>query len=112
MAAITCHGEPADVAAGIRDRADQLKRRAGWFDDLNSSVRFVLSAVLMQRLADGDAFMDEVERVGGMFRNAKLRRGGVYETLAVLILHLQHEGRPIGPETVERLISTILPTGS
>jgi len=102
VAAITCHGEPADVAAGIRDRADQLKRKAGWFGELNGPIRFVLSAQLTQRLADGEAFMDEVDRVRGLFRNAKLRRGGVYETLAILILFLHSGGASIGPGTVAR----------
>lgn len=102
VSAITCHGEPEDVAAGIRDRAEALKRRAGWFGQTNSSIRFVLSAQLMQRLADGDVFMDEVERVQRLFRSAKLRRGGVYETLAILQLHLQNGGARIERELVER----------
>lgn len=102
VTALTCHGGPEDVAAAIRDRAEALKRRAGWFGDLRSEVRFVVAAILAQRLADGDAFMDEVDRVQGLFRAARLRRGGIHETLAILVLHLQAGGAAIGVDTVER----------
>ena len=102
VTALTCHGAPEDVAAAIRDRAEALKRRAGWFGELRSEIRFVVAALLAQRLADGDAFMDEVERVQGLFRAARLRRGGAYETLAILVLHLHAEGASIGVDTVER----------
>jgi hypothetical protein len=102
VTALTCHGEPEDVAAGIRDRADALKRAAGWFGELNSSIRFIVSAMLMQRFATVEAFVEEVEHVRGRFRAAKLRKGHVYEVLAILILHLQRDGRRVERETVER----------
>jgi hypothetical protein len=102
VAALTCHGSAADVAAAIRDRAEALKRRAGWFGELRSDVRFVVAALLAQRLADGDAFMDEVGRAQALFRAARLRRGGIYETLAILVLHLQGDGAALSVAAVER----------
>ena len=48
------------------------------------------------------AFLEEVERVRGLFRTVKLRRGGIYELMAILILRLQACRSPIEVATLER----------
>lgn len=102
VTALTCHGDPRDVAAGIRDRAEALKRSAGWFGELHSPIRFIVSAMLMQRFTTVESFVEEVDHARALFRSAKLRRGGIYEVLAILILHLQRGGAPVTPDDVDR----------
>ena len=102
MAAVTCPGEPSDVACAIRAVADGIKERAGWFASVRSPLRFILSALLVQSGDSPDAFLDEVDRVRAMFRSVGLRRGGIYETMAVWILRSQAGGQPVGPEAIER----------
>ncbi|MHC5019267.1 MAG: DUF4003 family protein [Planctomycetota bacterium] len=102
VTALTCHGDPADVAAGIRDRAAVLKKAAGWFGELKSSVRFIVAAMLMQRFVTVEAFLEELEHARVLFRAAKLRKGYIYEVLAILILQLQSGGRQLDRADVER----------
>ena len=55
--------------------------------------------------ANGDAadpFLSEVDRVQAMFRDAGLRRGGIYETMAILIMRLRADKQPIASGTVDR----------
>ena len=98
MAAITCAGEPKSVADSIRAMADELKERAGWFGELSGALRFIVAAMLAQTGDRAADFMAEVDRVRGMFREARLSRGGSYEVMAVLILAARTRG-PCGPPT-------------
>ena len=102
MAAVLSPGEPLDVARGIRRIADDIKTESGWFGALNSPLRFIVSAMLYAN-GDGAAeFLAEVERVQAMFRDAGLRRGGIYETMAILIMRLRADKQPIATSTVDR----------
>ena len=86
MSAVTCPGEPDEVAARLRAIADEIKEISGWFGSLNSPLRFIVSTLLLLNGDSAKAFLDEVERVRPMFRRHGLRRGGIYETMAILIL--------------------------
>ncbi len=77
--------------ATARGAAD-LKETAGWFGALNSSVRFVIAALLVRNGDDAVAFAGEVERVKGLFRKHRLPRGGIYEIIATLVLR-RHRAR-------------------
>ena len=102
MAAVVAPGEPPDVARGIRRIAEDIKVESGWFGALNSPLRFIVSAMLY---ANGDAvapFLAEVDTVQDMFRAAQLRRGGIYETMAILIMRLRADKHPITEGTVDR----------
>lgn len=102
MAALMCPGSPDSVAQSIRDVAEELRKRAGWFGELNGSLRFIVAAMLVQNGDSANAFMDESERVRKLFREAKIRRGGSYEVIAVLILRGNAKTEPeLG--TVRRL---------
>ena len=103
LTAVTCPGEAHEVAEAIRDMAAAVKERAGWFGQLNSPLRFILSAMLVQRGDDAGAFLAEVERVREMFREAGLRRGGIYETMAIWVLRTDADLGPVTVETVERM---------
>ena len=103
LTAVTCPGEPQEVAEAIRDMAAAVKERAGWFGQLRSPLRFILSAMLVQRGDDAGAFLAEVERVRGMFRDVGLRRGGIYETMAIWVLRADAGLEPVAFEAVERM---------
>jgi Protein of unknown function (DUF4003) len=102
MAAVVSPGEPSDVAKGIRRISEDIKTQSGWFGALNSPLRFIVSAMLY---ANGDSaadFLAEVETVEKMFRAARLRRGGIYEIMAILIMRLRTDKQPIASSTVDR----------
>ncbi|WAS90656.1 DUF4003 family protein [Nannocystis punicea] len=103
LAAITLVVTPGDakrIAASTRTACAVLGERLGWFSGVDESVRLVIAAQLVKADDNPDAFIDDLERVRGMFRADGLRRGGVYEVLAVLVLRRLF-GR-IEPEHVER----------
>lgn len=102
MTAAVSPGEPRDLSREIRQIADDIKDQSGWFGELNSSLRFIVSAMLYAN-GDGAAeFLDEVKRVRTMFRSAGLRRGGIYEMMAILILRIRNDLEPIEPNTINR----------
>ena len=61
MAAITCSGDATTIASSIRAIADELKERAGWFGELNGSLRFIVAAMLLQNDDRAADFMAEVD---------------------------------------------------
>jgi len=102
MTAVSCPGSADQVADRIRDKADKIKEISGWFGSLNSPLRFIISAILELNGDTPAAFIDEVKRGRELFREARLRRGGIYETMAILILRLQNDLEPIRFEAIER----------
>ena len=101
---LTTPGDATVVAHDLRVLADDLKERAGWLGPLNSSVRFVIAAMLLQAGTDATSFSNEVERVEELFRKARLKRRRVYSSLAILLLveHARRSGRTVGAEFVSR----------
>jgi len=102
MTALTCPGDPGQVAHQIRSMADDIKEKSGWFGQLNSPLRFIISAMLVMQKDDAGSFLGEVERVRQMFRDQKLRRGGIYETMAILILRMQGNRAPVEQQAITR----------
>lgn len=102
IVAVTIPGPVDDVARRIQAAAHELKERAGWFDGLRNSIRFIVSAVLVLHDDTPAAFLDEVDRVRSVFRDRNLRRGGFYETMAILALRTQAALAPIPEATVIR----------
>jgi len=102
MTAVTCEGSPAQVASAIRSMAEEIKQLSGWFGELNSSLRFIVSAILVLNGDRANDFLAEVKRGRELFRQAGLRRGGIYETMAILILRMQNDRAPITAEAMMR----------
>lgn len=100
---VTCPGDPTALAATFYARDEALRRRLGWLSDTNPAVRRVLASQLVKYGDDPDAFLDEVERVRALFRDQGLRRGGVFETLSVLVLRRCLGGAAIEAAHVARL---------
>ncbi len=86
IAAIVISGDPGEVARSIRSVADELQERAGWFGELNGSIRFIVAAMLVANEDSAADFMAEKNRVRSLFRDAKMSRGGSYEMITALIM--------------------------
>lgn len=89
LAAITLIATPGDggrLAAEVRTASAVLGERLGWLSGVDESVRLVIAAQLIKAGDNPDLFVDDLERVRELFRAHGLRRGGVYEVLAVLVL--------------------------
>jgi len=91
---LTVPGRPAEIARSLRRLSEELKDRAGWFGPLQSSVRFVVAAMLLQADLDTRTFCGEVDRIEELFKQNGLKRHSVYTQLACLLL-MQH-GRGAG----------------
>ncbi len=104
MIAVRCPGEAADVAAGIRRLADELKEEASWTSSLANDQRFIAGTILLLHDDTASAFSAELQRARGLFRQAGLRRSEAHEMMAALILRFRAES-PVTAATVERLCS-------
>ncbi len=99
---LTTPGEPAELATAIRTVHEHLRGRLGWFSDVSGPIRMILAAQLVKYGDTAEAFVAETERVRDLFRRAKLRRGGVYEVLCVLVMRRLLRGDPVQAEHVLR----------
>jgi hypothetical protein len=89
LAAITLLATPGDagrLAANTRTASAVLGERLGLFSSVDESVRLVIAAQLIKSGDNPDVFVDDLARVRELFRDSGLRRGGVYEVLAALVL--------------------------
>lgn len=102
MTALACPGNAFRVADEIRAVSDEIKAYSGWFGQLNSPVRFIVGAMLVLHGDSARDFLSEVERVSDLFRRVKLRRGRIYETMAILLLRLNQDLEPIENTTIYR----------
>ncbi len=102
MAAILCEGNPLELARRLRKMSKALEKASPWHWGVSSSVRFAVSALLIQNGDTASGFIKELKRVRKLFRGERLHRGLTYELLAVLILRIQAGGAPISSDTVDR----------
>jgi len=102
MGALTCPGTPRTVAAAIRRITKNIADESGWFGQLDSRLRFIVATMLLAHGDKARGFLKEVKRVRTMFREAKVRRAGAYETMAILILRMHAQQAPITEATIHR----------
>ncbi len=102
MTALCCPGSAEEVSSAIRDISDEIKSAAGVFGELNSPLRFILAAMLLVRGDSAQSFLDEAARVRELYRAYKLRRGGVYEIMAAMILRDRSPGGQVDDTTIAR----------
>lgn len=100
IALLITPGDAGRLAATTRSVSAVLHERLGSFSRVDESVRLVIAAQLVKAGDEPDPFVDDLERVRELFRAAGLRRGGVYEVLAVLVL--RRVVGTIGPAHVDR----------
>lgn len=94
---ITTPGDAVALAAATRRQDSALGAQLGWLSSIDPAVRMLIAAQMVKHDDDPAEFVLEVERVRAMFRAVGLRRGGVYEVLAVLVLR-----RVLGEVTIDR----------
>ena len=99
---ITTPGAAESLAAATRRQDAALRARLGWLSSVGASVSMLIAAQMVKHGDDPDAYVDEVERAREMFRAVGLRRGGVYEFLAVLVLRRVLGRSPIESGHIER----------
>lgn len=99
---ITVPGEAAAIADAFYAHERELRARLGWLSGAGGPIRRVLASHFVKVEDEPAAFVAEVERVQALFRAIRLRRGGVYETLAVLVLRRVLGGAAIDEVHVAR----------
>lgn len=99
---VTVGGDPERIAADFYACDADLAARLGMFTGTDPAIRRVIASQLIKSGDTPAAFVAEVERVRALFREHRLRRGGVFETLAVLVLRRALRGAAIEPPHVER----------
>jgi hypothetical protein len=106
LAAVTLITTPGDAAAlvsRVRTCDRELGEHFGWLTDVDDSVRLVLAAALVRANETAATFVQALEQGRALMRAAKMRRGGVYEVLAMLVLRRVIGGGAIEAAHVERL---------
>lgn len=93
---ITTPGDAVTLADATREQDAALRAQLGWLSSIDPAVRMLIAAQMVKHGDEPSAFLAEVERVRAMFRAVGLRRGGVYEVLAVLVLR-----RVLGPTPID-----------
>jgi hypothetical protein len=100
---VPCPGAPVALAAALRERAEELRRRSRWWQGSGTRPRLYLAGALVATEGEPAAFLAELERVRPALRAAKVRRSGIGEPLVVQILReATHDGR-VADEHVRRL---------
>lgn len=79
-------GTAEELAAATRREDAALAARLGWTNGVAMSVRLLIAAQLAKYGDAAGPYLDEAQRVRRLLREVKLRPGGVYELLAVLVL--------------------------
>lgn len=102
MAAIMCDGDAREVAQRVRATSKALEKASPWHWGVSSSVQFAVSALLLQNGDTPTGFIKELKRVRKLFRQQGLHRALQYELLAVLILRIQANNKPISSEAIHR----------
>lgn len=95
-------GEPDAIAEQVQVCDGELRQRLGFWSSTSGDTRRVLASQLVKAGDSPQEFLAEVERVGELFRAVGLRRGGVYETLAVLVLRRTLGGAAATRDHIER----------
>ncbi|ANM31089.1 hypothetical protein ABI59_18185 [Acidobacteria bacterium Mor1] len=82
--------------------ADALRDHAGWFSPLRSSIRYAVAAMILRNGLEPAAVHRSVEQVREGFRARKMRRGGIYEVLAGVVLAIHQRGEQVPDRTIDR----------
>lgn len=104
---IVAPGEPKPLVARVVAAADAMSKQAGWFSDLRGSLRHLVSAWLAAAELPVDRFHAACEVIRGRFRSADLRRGGSYEIVAAVMLHLAEAGDDAHVRQMQRIYTVM-----
>lgn len=99
---VTARGDVPSLVARVRSCDAELAQHFGWLSGVDASVRLVLAAVLVRANETAPAFVAAIEHGRALLRSAKMKRGGVHEVLAMLVLRRVIGGGEIQPTHVAR----------
>jgi len=102
LALVTARGGASALITEMRETVKRIEKRAGLFGTLRSEERHLVAAMLVRDGDDPDAFIEEVARARRLFREKSVRRGGMSEVLAILILRAQSPGREVSVTQIVR----------
>jgi hypothetical protein len=92
---VMTQGDASELAARVRARDAELKPHyGGWTSSIADAVRLVLAATLVRTGEPADDFVAANARVQALMRTAKVRRAGVHELIAAMILRRVVQGEP------------------
>jgi hypothetical protein len=95
VALVTTPGDATELAARVRARYDELAPHyGGWTSSVADAVRLVLAATLVRTGESPDEFVAANALVQSLMRTAKVRRAGVHELIAAMILRRVVHGEP------------------
>jgi uncharacterized protein DUF4003 len=106
-ALVALGAEPPVGPDALESAAQQLRRAAGLFSSVQSSIRYALAAMILRRGLDPARSWGEVERARAGFRERRLRRGGLCEILAALVLVLRSDGARVSGATLDRMATLL-----
>lgn len=81
-----------DLGQRLEETAKVLRAEAGWFDPLRSAIRYAVAAMILRRGRDPREVAQQVAATRESFREQRLPRGGVSQTIAALLLVLHGAG--------------------
>lgn len=96
-----------DAGADVEATAKALADEGGSFSPLASSIRHAVAAILIRRGLDPVMTVRRTKETLALFKQHKLRKGGVQPLLAALLLVMDAGGAMPSPETVARLKAII-----
>ncbi len=102
MTLITTPGQASTLAHRTLLMGKKLKEQAGWSGQLTSPIRFIIAAQLLRADEQIEGFAECMQQERQKFRSAGLRRGNIFEFMAIHILRLGSGHRGITPGTINR----------
>jgi len=103
MAAMNCDGEVNDIAKEILTMRQEMDQ-AQSMRHLSVSLKYVINALLLLNRDSVKGFVAEAENVSDRFRELNLRRGDVFETIAILLMRIENGLDPVATKTIERFV--------
>lgn len=99
---VTVPGDAELLAAGVRAGDVELSQHFGWTSGVDPTLRLVLAGALLRLGDDAQTFADGVAKGRALMRETEMRRGGVHEILAMLVLR-RIAGGEVRRDQIERL---------
>jgi len=99
---LTTPGDAAALADATRAQDAALRARLGWTTGVDAGLRLLIAAQVVKHGDDPERLLAEAGRVRALMRAAEVRRGGVYELLAVQVMRRVLGPTPIDAAHIER----------
>jgi hypothetical protein len=101
--ALTLASASPDDVVRLEGVAEALKQRAGRGSPLRSSIRYMVAAMILRRGLSPDRVHQQIVKTREAFRQRRMRRGGLNEILAALLLVLKQDGGAVPGWRIDKL---------